>query len=228
MRQKNPRVVQKEIDMLAMLRRYFISGLLVWLPIIATIFAIRFLMSLLDRLYRSIPARFHLDYILGVDIPGVEVVLILLVVLITGVFAANYFGKKLVHTSDKLIGKIPIVRTIYLGVKQILDTLFSSRGQAFRKVMLVEYPRKGLWTIGFQTNQANKSLHGPIGDEDVVTLFLPTTPNPTSGFIVMAPRKDVIELEISVDQAMKFIISLGVVQPSSDPEEFIKGASIDG
>jgi uncharacterized membrane protein len=203
--------------MFAMLRRYFISGLLVWLPILITVFALRFLLGLLDRLYGSIPARFHIDYVFGVNIPGLEIIVLVLIVFITGVFAANYFGKKLVKLGDFVIGKIPIVRTIYLGVKQILDTIFSSKGKAFRNVMLVEYPRKGLWAIAFQTSEAGQSFGESIGDQDIVTLFLPTTPNPTSGFLFMVPRKDIVELDISVDQAMKFVISLGVVQPESDP-----------
>jgi len=204
--------------MFAALRRYFISGLLVWLPILITILALKFLLGLLDKLYNGIPARFHFDYIFGINLPGLEVIILILVVLVTGVFAANYFGKKLVRLGDLIIGKIPIVRTIYLGVKQILDTIFSSQGKAFRNVMLVQYPRKGLWAIAFQTNEGGQAFGESIGDEDLVTLFLPTTPNPTSGFLFMAQRKDVIKLDISVDQAMKFVISLGVVQPESNPK----------
>lgn len=211
--------------MFSTLRRYFISGLLVWLPILITVFALRFLLGLLDGLYSNIPARFHFDYIFGVNIPGLEIIVLILIVLITGVFAANYFGKKLVKFGDFIIGKIPLVRTIYLGVKQILDTIFSSKGKAFRNVMLVEYPRKGLWTIAFQTSEASKTFRDGIGDEDIVTLFLPTTPNPTSGFLLMAPRKDIIDLDISVDQAMKFVISLGVVQPTSDPDRLVEKIS---
>lgn len=214
-----------ENNMFSTLRRYFISGLLVWLPILITVFALRFLLGLLDGLYSNIPARFHFDYIFGVNIPGLEIIVLILIVLITGVFAANYFGKKLVKFGDFIIGKIPLVRTIYLGVKQILDTIFSSKGKAFRNVMLVEYPRKGLWTIAFQTSEASKTFRDGIGDEDIVTLFLPTTPNPTSGFLLMAPRKDIIDLDISVDQAMKFVISLGVVQPTSDPDRLVEKIS---
>jgi uncharacterized membrane protein len=192
--------------MLASLRKYFISGLLVWLPILVTIYVIRFLVGFFDS--------FRLDAWLGVDIPGLGFVIACAVITLTGMLVANWLGKKLVLLSDKIISKIPLVRTIYLGMKQILETMFNSKGKAFRKVLLVEYPRKGLWSIAFQTGEGSADINPSIaGGEEVVTLFIPTTPNPTSGFLMMAPKKDVIELNMSVDQALKFVISLGVMQP---------------
>lgn len=203
--------------MLTSIRRYFVSGILVWIPVVVTIFAIRFLVGLFNNGYNTIPARFRLDQLLGVHIPGLGIIITVLIIIFTGMFAANFLGKRLMALGDKVIGKIPLVRTIYLGVKQILDTMFRSEGKAFRKVLLVEYPRKGLWSIAFQTGtgspEVNPEITGNTEDE-VVTIFIPTTPNPTSGFLMMVAKKDVKELDISVDQALKFVISLGVVQPS--------------
>lgn len=210
--------------MFSRLRKYFISGLLVWLPIVATVVVIRFLFKLINNAYHTTPARFQLDHLLGVHIPGLGIILTVLVIILTGVFAANFLGKKVMAIGDKLIGKIPLIRTIYLGLKQILETMFNSKGKAFRKVLLVEYPRKGLWSIAFQTGagspEVNHHIAKNIGEEsdadlEVVTIFIPTTPNPTSGFLMMVPKKDIVELSVSVDQALKFVISLGVVQPGN-------------
>ena len=210
--------------MFSSLRKYFISGLLVWLPIVATIFAIRFLVTLVNNSYHAIPARFHLDHALGVHLPGLGIIITIAVIVLTGMFAANFLGKKIMVMSDKLVGKIPLVRTIYLGLKQILETMFNSKGKAFRKVILVQYPRVGLWSIAFQTGEGSPEVNAHIAmhmgitseaEAEVVTIFIPTTPNPTSGFLMMVPKKEVVELNISVDQALKFVISLGVVQPGS-------------
>lgn len=205
--------------MLAVLRKYFISGLLIWLPIVITIITVRFLVSVVDGGYNAIPERFRLDVILGMHIPGVGFIITIALITLTGMLVRNWLGRKLVVLSDKIIGKIPLIRTIYLGIKQILETIFNSKGKAFRKVLLVEYPRKGLWSIAFQTGEGgggdmNVAITGDT-TEEVVTLFIPTTPNPTSGFLMLAPKKDVIELNMSVDQALKFVISLGVVRPST-------------
>lgn len=203
--------------MFAALRKYFISGVLVWLPIVVTIFTLRFLVNVVDGGYNAIPERFRLDVLLGVHIPGLGFIITCVMITLTGMLVRNWLGKKLVALSDKIIGKIPLVRTIYLGIKQILETIFNSKGKAFRKVLLVEYPRKGLWSIAFQTGEGSDDINRCItgsSNEEVVSLFIPTTPNPTSGFLMLAPKKDVIELNISVDQALKFVISLGVVQPS--------------
>lgn len=191
--------------MFAKLRKYFISGLLVWLPIVATVFVIRFLFKLINDAYHTAPARFQLDHLLGVHIPGLGIMLTVLVIILTGMFAANFLGKKVMALGDKLIGKIPLIRTIYLGLKQILETMFNSKGKAFRKVLLVEYPRKGLWSIAFQTGEGSPEVNHYIAEnigaesgaeQDVVTIFIPTTPNPTSGFLMMVPKKDVVELKI--------------------------------
>lgn len=194
--------------MLATLRRYFISGLLAWVPIIVTLLAINFLFGFMTSIYQTASKYFHF----GVDIPGFGIVLTLLVIFFTGVLAANFIGRKLTKLWTLFIGKIPLVRTIYLGVKQLLDTMFT-KGQAFRKVYLVEYPRKGLWTIAFQTGKGNEAINPHISEAGVVTLFVPTTPNPTGGFIIFAREDELIPLDMGVDQALKYVISLGVVQP---------------
>ena len=208
--------------MFSKLRKYFISGLLVWIPIVATVFVLRFLVRLINDAYHTTPARLQLDNLLGVHIPGLGIIITVIVIIFTGVFAANFLGKKIMALGDRVVAKIPLVRTIYLGLKQILDTMFNSKGKAFRKVLLVEYPRKGLWSIAFQTGEGSPEVNSNIAKsigaesgEEVVTIFIPTTPNPTSGFLMMIPKKDAVELSVSVDQALKFVISLGVVQPGS-------------
>ena len=194
--------------MFATIRRYFISGLLAWIPIVVTLLAINFLVGFITSIYHNASMHFHL----GVDIPGFGIILTLLVIFFTGVFATNFLGKKLTKLWTMFIGKIPLVRTIYLGVKQLLDTMFT-KGQAFRKVYLLEYPRKGLWTIALQTGKGNNSFNDKISQTGVITLFVPTAPNPTSGFVIFAREDELIPLEMSVDQALKYVISLGVVQP---------------
>jgi uncharacterized membrane protein len=199
--------------MVAALRRYFISGLLVWLPIWVTILAIKFLVDILGGIYNFLPQRFRPDELLGVHIPGLSFILTLAVIFLTGLIVANFVGRQFVVIWDGLISRIPLVRTIYMGVKQVLETLFTPGGQSFRKVLLVEYPRVGMWSLAFQTGDATPEVDKVLGGEPMVSLFIPTTPNPTSGFLMMVPRKSVIEMEMSVEQALKFVISLGVVQP---------------
>lgn len=194
--------------MFASIRRYFISGLIAWIPIVVTLLAINFLFGIMTNVYQTASKYFHF----GVDIPGFGIILTLVIIFFTGVLTANFIGKKLMSWWNLFISKIPLVRTIYLGVKQLLDTMFT-KGQAFRKVYLVEYPRKGLWTIALQTGRGNEVFNSQISEAGVVTLFVPTTPNPTSGFIIFAREEEIIPLDMGVDQALKYVISLGVVQP---------------
>src|SRR3990167_3695869 len=198
-----------------MFRRYFISGLLVWLPIWVTLLVINFLVDILNNTLLLLPHRYQPDVLLGVHIPGVGVIITLVVIFFTGLVAANFIGRRLVAMWDGLMSRIPVIRSLYTGVKQVTQTLFSPGGQSFRKVLLVEYPRAGLWTIAFQTGDATREVEKSVGSEGMVSLFVPTTPNPTSGFLLMVAKSKVIELEMSVDQALKFVISLGVVQPGS-------------
>lgn len=203
--------------MLALIRKYFISGLLVWLPIWVTLLVIKFLVDILSKSLLLLPPQYQPDVLLGVHIPGIGVIITVAVILLTGMFAANFIGQQLVAWGDYLMGRIPLVRSVYTGVKQVTTTLFAPGGQSFRKVLLVEYPCPGVWSIAFQTGEVGKEVEGSLNSEPMVCYFVPTTPNPTSGFLMMAPRKKVVELDMSVDQALKYVISLGVVQPAINP-----------
>jgi uncharacterized membrane protein len=199
--------------MIAQLRTYFISGLLIWLPILVTLLVLKFLVDLLSRSLELLPHRYQPDVLLGFHIPGIGVIITILVILFTGIFAANFIGRRFLALGDALMARIPLVRTVYTGVKQVTQTVFKPGGQSFRKVLLVEYPCAGVWSIAFQTGEVSKEIESSLGKEPMVSYFIPTTPNPTSGFLMMAPKSKVIELDMGVDQALKFVISLGVVQP---------------
>lgn len=199
--------------MIAFLRKAFISGLLVWLPIWVTLLVIKFLVDILSKSLLLLPPRYQPDVILGFHLPGVGVIITLFVIFVTGVLAANFLGRRLVDLGDRIMGRIPLVRTIYTGVKQVTQTMFSPGGQSFRRVLLVQYPREGMWSIAFQTGEVSREIKARSQIDDMVCCFIPTTPNPTSGFLLLLPKKDVIELDMGVDQALKFVISLGVVQP---------------
>ncbi len=194
------------------MRRYLIAGLLVWLPLGVTVLVINALVGFMDQWLHLLPPRLQPDALLGFHIPGIGVVLSVLVVLVTGMLVANLFGRQLVAAWEGLLGRIPLVRTIYSAVKQLAETMFSSSGQSFRKVLLIEYPRKGCWTLAFQTGTGVGEAQRKTGRE-VVNVYVPTTPNPTSGFFLMLPRDEVVELEMSVDEGLKMIISMGAVVP---------------
>ncbi|MEO5703197.1 MAG: DUF502 domain-containing protein [Gammaproteobacteria bacterium] len=194
-------------------RRYLIAGLLIWVPLGVTLLVIKFLVDVMDNTLLLLPAAYQPDALLGFHMPGLGVVLSVVVVLSTGVIVANLFGRRLVELWESLLARIPLVRSIYSASKQVAETVFSPTGQSFRKVLLVEYPRRGLWSIGFQTGSGLTEAESRTG-QALILVFVPTTPNPTSGFIFMAPRSDVIEMDMSVDEAFKLIISLGVVIPT--------------
>jgi len=195
------------------LRRYIMAGLLVWLPLGVTIMVVKMLVDLMDRTVLLLPEHLRPDQLLGVHIPGLGVIISVLVVLVTGIIVANLFGRKLVEGWESLLARIPLVRSIYSAVKQIAETMFSSSGQSFRKVLLVEYPRKGLWTLAFQTGTTSGEAQCKTGRE-VINIYVPTTPNPTSGFFIMVPKDEVVELEMSVDEGLRMIISMGSVVPN--------------
>jgi uncharacterized membrane protein len=199
--------------MIAAIRRYFISGLLVWLPIIITVLVIKFVFDMLSKSLLLLPHHYQPDVLFGFHIPGVGVILTLFVILLTGLFTANIIGRSFLAFGDAMMSRIPLVRSVYTGVKQVTETLFTPGGTSFRKVLLVEYPCPGVWSVAFQTGEVGKETHKLMNEETMVSYFIPTTPNPTSGFLMMAPKNKVIELDMSVDQALKFVISLGVVQP---------------
>jgi len=195
------------------LKRYLIAGLLVWLPLGVTIAVVKFLVDLFDQTLLLIPLKYRPETLLGVDIPGVGVLLSLTLILVTGVFVANFLGSKLVKVWEAFLSRIPLVRSIYNAVKQIAEAVFGSGDQTFQKAYLIEYPRKGLWTLAFQTgtHQGEAQIKTQMGE--VVNLFVPTTPNPTSGFFIMASKHEIVELGMNVDDALKMVISGGVVVP---------------
>lgn len=200
--------------MISALRRYLMAGLLVWIPLGVTIIVVKMLIGLLDRTLVLLPAQYRPEQLFGVSIPGLGVIVAVVVVLFTGIIVANLFGRKLVAIWESLLSRIPLVSSVYSAVKQIAETMFSSSGQSFRKVLLVEYPRKGMWTLAFQTGTEVGEAQCKTCRE-VINIYVPTTPNPTSGFFIMVPKEDVVELEMSVDEGLRMIISMGSVVPNS-------------
>ena len=192
------------------IRRYIIAGLLVWLPIGATIVVFTFVLELMDRILLLIPPSYRPEALLGFRIPGLGVILALTVLVITGMLAANFLGRRLIGNFETLLGRIPIVRTVYGAVKSFSELVFSDSNASFKKVLLIEYPRVGLYSLCFQTSENPPEPESRTG-EKIVTVFVPTTPNPTSGVMLFVPRKDVIELDMTVEDALKMVISLGVV-----------------
>lgn len=199
-----------------LIKRYFITGLLIWVPLVITGWVLSLIVSTLDQSLRLLPAGMHPQNLFGFPIPGAGAVLTLLMILLTGLLAANFIGQKLVVWSEKILARIPVVNSVYNSVKQVSDTLFSPNGNAFRKALLVRYPHQDSWTIAFLTGQPGGDIVNHL-DGEHVSVYVPTTPNPTSGFFLMMPAKDVVELDMSVDEALKYIISMGVVAPQAHP-----------
>jgi len=193
-------------------KKYLITGLLIWIPLVITIWVLRLVVDTLDQSLLLLPEKWRTEGFLGVHIPGMGVILTLVIVFATGVFATNFFGAQLVRLWHGILHRIPVVNSIYSSVKQISDTLFSSSGQAFRKALLVQWPREGMWTIAFLTGTPGGDVVNHLPG-DYVSVYVPTTPNPTGGYFIMVARKDVIELDMTVDAALKYIISMGVVAP---------------
>jgi uncharacterized membrane protein len=201
------------------IKNYFITGLLVWLPLAITLWVLLWLVGVLDGIFLAvlgaadavIPGMHLLAERLR-NVPGLGVILVIVVIFASGVFVANMFGQWVVRQWDKLFTRIPVVRSIYTSVKQVSDTLFSGSGHAFSKALLVQYPREGAWTIAFLTGRPGGEVASHLAGEHV-SVYVPTTPNPTSGFFLMLPRADVVELKMSVDEALKYVISMGVVVP---------------
>ena len=195
------------------LRNYFISGLLFWVPLALTVLVIKFFLELINNL---IPQKYLPEAIFKLDttIPGSGIILVLLVILITGVMVTNILGRKLVALWEKVLNKIPGFRNVYNVLKKVSDTVFNTSTESFRKAFLIQYPSKGIWVIAFQSGDYRGEAKSIIGEE-IMNLFVPTTPNPTSGFFVMLAKKDAFELDMSVEEAFKLVISAGVVTPSS-------------
>ena len=195
------------------LRRYFVAGLIVWIPLGVTIFIGRFIVLQMDKTLRFVPKEYLPETWLGFAIPGLGVLLTLLLVLMTGLLVANFVGRSMVGVWESLLERIPIVRSIYSAAKKFVEIVFSDSGQSFKKVLLIEYPRKGIYSLAFQTATNLGEVQERTG-EPVVCTFVPTTPNPTSGYIIIVPKKDILELDMEVDEAFKMIVSLGVVVPA--------------
>ncbi|MDH3319096.1 MAG: DUF502 domain-containing protein [Betaproteobacteria bacterium] len=194
------------------MRKYLVTGLLIWIPLVITIWVLKLIVDTLDQSLLLLPPQWHTENFLGFHVPGLGVILTLVIVFVTGVLATNFLGVRLVQLWNAILNRIPVVNSIYSSVKQISDTLFSSSGQAFRKALLVQWPREGMWTIAFLTGRPGGDVVQHL-QGDYVSVYVPTTPNPTGGYFVMMQRKDVIELDLSVDAALKYIISMGVVAP---------------
>lgn len=194
------------------MRRYLIAGLLVWVPLGITLWVLHFLLTSLDQILLILPEALQPRSLFGFDIPGLGVVVAFVIVFGTGIVAANFFGQRLIRAWERVLGRVPFVKSIYSSVKQVSDTLLSDKGQAFRKALLVEFPRPGSWTIAFQTGVPAPAIAPWLSGEHV-SVYVPTTPNPTCGYFLMLPRSQVRELDVTVDEALKYIISMGVVAP---------------
>jgi uncharacterized membrane protein len=194
------------------MKKYLITGLLIWIPLAITIWVLELIVSTMDQSLLLLPPQYQPQALFGYQIPGLGALLTVLVVLVTGVLASNILGQRLVRFGEKIVGRIPVVKSIYSGVKQVSDTLFAPGGQAFRKALLVQYPREGSWTIAFLTGRPGGDVANHLRGE-YLSVYVPTTPNPTSGFFLMMRKAEVVELDMSVDEALKYVISMGVVPP---------------
>ena len=204
------------------MRKYFVTGLLILVPLAITIWVLNLIISTMDQSLLLLPERWRPEAVVGFHIPGLGTILTLLFIFLTGLATRNFIGKRIVWAWEGLLIRIPVVRSIYSSVKQVSDTLLSSSGNAFRKAVLVQYPRQGSWTIAFLTGVPGGDVRNHL-QGDYVSIYIPTTPNPTSGFFLMVPRADTIELDMNVDEALKYIVSMGVVSP----EHFEKKLIID-
>lgn len=194
------------------MRKYFITGLLILVPLAITLWVLNLIIGTMDQSLLLLPERWRPEALVGFHIPGIGTILTLLVIFLTGVATRNFVGKQVVYLWESMLIRIPVVKSIYSSVKQVSDTLFSSSGNAFRKAMLVQYPHQGAWTIAFLTGVPGGDVKNHLTG-DYISVYVPTTPNPTSGFFLMLPRADAIELDMSVDEALKYIVSMGVVAP---------------
>ena len=194
------------------LRRYFVAGLLVWVPIYITYFVVHFIVNLLDGTLRLLPQNYHPEHLIGHSVPGIGVLLTILILIFTGMLVTNFIGHRLLSLWEKLVSRIPLIRSIHSASKQVVNAVLQPNGNAFRKVVLIPYPHTGMWSIAFVTSGV---LESPWTKHDVVNVFVPTTPNPTSGFLLFVPAHDTIELSISVEEALRMVISLGVIIPES-------------
>ena len=194
------------------MKKYFITGLLIWIPVVITAWVLSLIVRSMDQSLLLLPQAIHPEHLLGMYIPGLGALLTMLVVFLTGLVATNIVGQKLVRFWEGVLARIPVVKSIYYSVKQVSDTLFSGSGVAFRKVLLVRYPHAEAWSVAFQTGHPARDVADLLPDEHV-GVFIPTTPSPVNGFFFFVRRKDVIALDMDVDEALKYIVSMGVVAP---------------
>lgn len=190
------------------MKKYFLTGLLIWVPLAATVWVLELLVSTLDQSLLLLPTQYRPEAVFGMRIPGLGAIVTLLIIFLTGLFAANYFGRQLLVVWEKVLARIPVVKSIYTSFKQVSDTLFSGSGEAFRKVLLVRYPHPEAWSLAFQTNVPSV-VSAQLGPE-YVGVFIPTTPSPVNGFYFFVKKSEAIELNLNVDQALKYIVSMGV------------------
>ena len=202
------------------MRKYFITGLLILVPLAITVWVLNLIIGTMDQSLLLLPESWRPEALVGFHIPGLGTILTLLIIFITGLATRNFIGRQVVSLWEGLLTRIPVVKSIYSSVKQVSDTLFSSSGNAFRKAVLVQYPRQGSWTIAFLTGVPGGEVKNHL-QGDYVSLYVPTTPNPTSGFFLMVPRADTVELDMSVDEALKYIVSMGVVAPEQQADKKI-------
>ncbi|OIR02467.1 hypothetical protein GALL_154180 [mine drainage metagenome] len=199
------------------MKKYFITGLLVLVPLFITVWVLSSLIGMMDQSLFLLPESWRPKAQFGLDVPGMGAVLTLVIIFVTGLIATNFFGRHLIRLWEALLARVPVVKSIYASVKQVSDTLFSDSGNAFRQAVLVQFPREGAWTIAFVTGHPGGDVANHL-QGDYVSVYVPTTPNPTGGYFLMMARADVIDLDMSVDEALKYIISMGVVAP---PEKLV-------
>jgi uncharacterized membrane protein len=195
------------------LRKWFFAGLLVLVPIMITLWVVNWVLSTLDQTLLILPPEYRPEFLMGFHLPGLGVVFALVVVIVIGGLASNIIGNRLLRWWDQFLNRIPVVRSIYSTVKQVSDTLFSEKGNAFREALLVQWPREGNWTIAFATGEPGGEVANYLNANDFVTVYVPTTPNPTSGYMAMVRRSDCVKLDMSVDEALTYVISMGVIVP---------------
>jgi uncharacterized membrane protein len=205
------------------LKKYFITGLLIWIPLAITVWVLTSIVGTMDQSLRLLPSAIHPANLLGFNIPGAGTVLTLLVILVTGVVATNIIGQRMVRFWEGILARIPVVKSIYYSVKQISDTVFSGNGDAFRKVLLVRYPHPQAWSVAFQTGVPADTVVA-AGGQDLVSVFIPTAPSPVNGFFFFVRKQDTVELDMSVDDALKYIVSMGVVAPAPATVAVASGA----
>jgi len=203
------------------MKKYFITGLLVLVPLFITVWVLSSIIGMMDQSLLLLPVSWRPKAQIGLEIPGMGAILTLLIIFVTGIIATNFFGQQLILVWESLLARVPVVKSIYASVKQVSDTLFSDSGNAFRQAVLVQFPREGSWTIAFITGTPGGDVANHL-DGDYVSVYVPTTPNPTGGYFLMMPRADIKPLEMTIDAALKYIISMGVVSPPAKPKPLLE------